>query len=301
MQRIESSDDVVEGVDVDAWPRADALTIPPPPRSHFMPTHDRAARRRIRRGEREAVERERALAAEAFAAVCWFALPEAIAERTPVGADVDDLCRWMDAVPSWMWTWRRPSDAVPALTAGWAPVRSNHLRGERRPLVWIGRAPPYRRPFPLPWARPDGDDNDGSSDGARVPSPYRRQPSARVLEARALDEAMADADDPAYGEILRDMIDRRVLGDDLVDGSGVRGARPSIFSAGPFDVYLHARIDLYERPLPHDVYIVPRLDMVPELPPPPPPRPRRQRDRTQSFRRAPAHAAARNYGHVSLE
>nr|UMO78596.1 hypothetical protein [Pandoravirus belohorizontensis] len=173
--------------------------------------------------------------ASALAVICR-AVGIDVAERTPLDRVVNALCSVSPALAMG----RRPRDPVPTTTLGWIALMGNHdwsPSAAAIPALWAGRA------LALAAA--------GLTVVAPAPDPDRQEtPAERVLHVLA-----AEAHMPWFAARVRAAVDETL-------GAGSHPS-PSLFDALPIDVFLVASVDAAHVTQPYDIYVVPRIDLLP--------------------------------------
>ncbi|BCU03969.1 hypothetical protein [Pandoravirus japonicus] len=159
-----------------------------------------------------------------------------VAEGTPLDRVVNALC----SVPPALAMGRRPPDPVPTTTLGWIALMGNHDWSPSAgaiPVLWAGRT------LSLAAA--------GLTIVAPTPDPDRQEtPAERVLHVLA-----AEAHMPWFAARVRAVVDETL-------GAGSPLSQ-SLFDALPIDAFLVASVDAAHATRPYDIYVVPRIDLLP--------------------------------------
>lgn len=159
-----------------------------------------------------------------------------VAEGTPLDRVVNALCSVSPALA----TGRRPRDPVPTTTLGWIALMGNHDWSPSAvaiPVLWAGRT------LALAAA--------GLAVVAPTPDPDRQEtPAERVLHVLA-----AEAHMPWFAARVRAVVDETL-------GTGSPLSQ-SLFDALPIDAFLVASVDAAHVTQPYDIYVVPRVDLLP--------------------------------------
>ncbi|AGO84587.1 hypothetical protein psal_cds_666 [Pandoravirus salinus] len=172
-------------------------------------------------------------AASALATVC-----RVVGVDIADGAPLKDVLRALCSMPTALATGRRPCDPVTTEPVGWVALMGNH--------DWA----PGAAAMPVLWA---GSTLALAAVGLAVVAPTPDHPlteTERVMRVLA-----AEAHMPWFAARVRGVVD-----DTLGDGLFVQ---KSLFDAVPMDVFLVASIDAARATRPYDIYVVPRVDLLP--------------------------------------